>query len=118
MRMVQKQWWGYRPRWGIRPPEAAIIHRYMLEQTGKAPPLPATTKGETAATLLEKARRLRFQGQIDEAEIACRQSLALEPQGTLQRRVRLELGVLFTQYGTPALSNEMRASRPRRELQH
>jgi hypothetical protein len=118
MRMVQKQYWGYRPRWGIRPPEAAIIHRYMLEQAGDAPPLPAATKGETAETLLEKARRLRFQGQIDEAEVACRQALALQPQGELERRVRLELGVLFTQYGIPALTDEMRASRPLRELQH
>ena len=35
MRTVQTQWWGYRPQWGIRPPEAAIIHRYVLEQAGK-----------------------------------------------------------------------------------
>jgi hypothetical protein len=67
---------------------------------------------------LEKARRLRFQDKIDEAGIACRQALALQPQGTLERRIRLELGVLFTQYGIPALTDEMRASRPRRELQH
>ncbi len=36
-------------------------------------------------------------------------ALALQPQGTLERRVRLELGVLFTQYDTPALTDEMRA---------
>jgi hypothetical protein len=118
MRMVQKQYWGYRPRWGIRPPEAAILHRYVLEQSGNSPPLPAATEGETAEALLEKARRLRFQGKINEAEVACRQALALEPQGTLERRVRIEWGVLFTQYGIPALTDEMRASRPRRELQH
>jgi len=104
--------------WGIRPPEATIIHRYMLEQAGTAPPLPAVSEDETAADLLEEARRLRFQGKIDEAEIVCRQALALQPQGIVERRVRLELGVLFTQYGIPALSDEMRASRPRRELQY
>jgi len=118
MRMVQKQWWGYIPQWGIRPPEAAIIHRHMLEQAGKTPPLPAVTESDMAADLLEKARRLRFQGKIDEAEILCRQALALQPQGTVERRVRLELGVLFTQYGIPTLTDEMRASRPPRELQY
>jgi hypothetical protein len=80
--------------------------------------LPGPAEDETAATLLEKARRLRFQGKIEEAKVTCRQALALKPQGRVERRVRLELGVLFTQYGIPALTDEMRASRPLRELQH
>jgi len=46
----------------------------------------------------------------------CRQALSLSPQGDLERKIRLELGVLYTPYGTPALTEEMLRSRPRRNL--
>ena len=110
MRMVQKPWWG------IRPPEAAIIHEYLVKQSGKGKPLPPAPQGETAESLLAKSREMRFQGKIDEAEVLCRQALSLNPQGDLDRKVRLELGVIYTQYGTPALTEEMLQSRPRRNL--
>jgi len=112
MRMVQKPWWG------IRPPEAAIIYYHLLEKAGKAKPLPPVPKGATAASLLQKSRELRFQGKIAEAEVLCRQALSLKPEGDLDRKVRLELGVLFTQYGTPALTEEMLKSRLPRNLRY
>ena len=114
MRMVQKRWWG------IRPPEAAIIYRYVLQRAGQAQalPLPVVPEGEAVRSLLDRSRELRFEGKIDEAEVACLQALSLGPQGQLDREVRLELGVLFTQYGTPALTEEMLESRLRRNLRY
>lgn len=112
MRMVQKRWWG------IRPPEAATIYRHLLEKAGKATPLPAVAQGATPETLLEQSRQLRFEGEIDKAEAVCRQALSLKPGGALDRKVRLELGVVFTQYGVPALTEEMLASRLPRNLRY
>jgi len=112
MRMVQKRWWG------IRPAEAAIIYHDLLKKAGKARPLPPIAQGETAETLLAKSRALRFQGKIAEAATLCRQALSLNPTGDLDRRVRIELGVLFTQYGTPALTEETLQSRLPKSLRY
>ena len=117
MRMLGQQPFGHRPSWGIRPPEAALIHDYLRRQSGGAPI--TAPPGSNASELLDKARTLRFAGDIDEAELKCRQALAALPAEAdeeLERRIRLELGVIFTQYGYPVLNDEMRASRfiPRR----
>ena len=87
---------------------------------GKMPPPTVVFKDhkKEAETLLKKSRELRFQGKIAEAETVCRQALSLKPQGDLDRKVRLELGVLFTQYGTPALTEEMLKSRLPRNLRY